>query len=327
MGVAAPESLTGRPEPPSGRQIRITHGDQELVVTEVGATLRSYSVGDIPVLAGFAEDQMCPDARGQLLLPWPNRLGDGSYRFGGREHQLPIDEPELRNSIHGLTSWANWVAEPRGRARVAVHHQLHPRPGYPFNLRLTAQFDLDATGLTVSVSAVNAGTEPAPFGAGAHPYVGVGTPVVDGCRLQVPARTYLLSDQRLLPLGRASVEGTELDFRTGRAIGTTRLDTPYTDLIRDPDGVARVSLQAPDGRRVVVWLDETYRWVLVFTGDTNPDPGQWRTSLAVEPMTCPPDAFRSGEDLIVLEPGEAVTARWGIDVTGFRHLARAARPG
>jgi aldose 1-epimerase len=34
----------------------------------------------------------------------------------------------------------------------------------------------------------------------------------------------------------------------------------------------------------------------------------------VEPMTCPPNAFRTGEGVLVLEPGDSTTAEWGIQV-------------
>jgi aldose 1-epimerase len=56
-------------------------------------------------------------------------------------------------------------------------------------------------------------------------------------------------------------------------------------------------------------MDSAYRYVQLFSGDL-PDVG--RRSLAVEPMTCPADAFRTGEGLIRLEPGDRFEACWGI---------------
>ena len=304
-------------EPPSGRQHRIVHGDQEVVVTEVGATLRSYLVGGRPVLDGFAARDFCSVGRGQILLPWPNRLRDGRYSFDGQEHQVALDEPHLGNALHGLTRWASWTAETASDTGLVMRHRLHARGGYPFSLDLAVSFELDMAGLTVSVSATNIGAARAPFGAGAHPYLRVGTPLIDSCTLRVPAATHLLMDSRMLPTGRAGVEGSPFDFRKPRQIGDLRLDTAYTDLVRDTDGRARVSLESPQGRRVALWLDEAHPWVVIFTGDPLAAPER-RRGLAVEPMTCPPDAFRSGEDLTVLEPGEELVARWGVDVTGFR---------
>ena len=121
----------------------------------------------------------------------------------------------------------------------------------------------------------------------------------------------LHSDQHGIPTGRAPVDGTEHDFRRPRPIGTTKLDHAFTDLERDADGVARVELVPPDGDAgLVLWVDEAYRYLMLFTGDPLPDVD--RRSLAVEPMTCPPNAFRTGEDLIVLDPGDAFTGVWGL---------------
>jgi galactose mutarotase-like enzyme len=313
----AVEDAGNQPEPPSGWQFRISHADQEVVVTEVGATLRSYMVAGVPVLEGFAESEICPDGRGQILVPWPARLGDGRYRFRGREYQLPLDDVEFGNAIHGFTRWANWVPVQHSTGRLVMRQRLNARPGYPFRLDLSASFELDDAGLSVSLAAVNTGRDPAPFGAGAHPYLTVGTALVDSCRLRVPAATFLVTDARLLPAGRIPVTGTEWDFREGRLIGGTRLGTAYTDLARDGDGRARATLEAPGGRRLVLWVDQAHRWLQLYSGEAIPAPHR-RTSLAMEPMTCPPDAFRSGEDLTVLEPGERLIASWGIDVTGFR---------
>ena len=61
---------------------------------------------------------MCDGAHGAPLIPWPNRLADGRYSFGGTEYQLALTEPENRNAIHGLLRWRNWRArEPRRRPR------------------------------------------------------------------------------------------------------------------------------------------------------------------------------------------------------------------
>jgi aldose 1-epimerase len=288
-----------------------------VVVTEVGATLRSYRVGGSPVVVGFGEAERSVFGMGQMLMPWPGRVGDGRYRWGGEVHQLPLDEPERGNAIHGLVRWASWAVEEESATELVMRHRLHPRDGYPFALDLSVTFELGDEGLGVSLSAANVGSSSAPFGAGAHPYLTVGTPFIDTCRLRIPAATVLRADARLLPTGRVPVDGSPLDFRRPRTVADTQLDTAYTDLERCPDGLARVSLESPEGRRLVLWLDGAHPWVLIFTGDTLPS-GSRRRGLAVEPMTCPPDAFRSGTDLVILEPGESTTARWGIDVTGLR---------
>ena len=296
---------------PSGEQIEITAGDQQAVVAVVGAGLRLYSAGGRELVDGYGVDEMSSSGRGQTLIPWPNRLQDGSYEFDGLRHQLPLNEPERRNAIHGLVRWAAWTATQREPQRVVMEHVLYPQPGYPFSLGLRIEYALSGSGLRVRTRATNFGRVACPYGSGAHPYLTLGTATIDRLMLRVPGRTVLQSDRRGLPIGTQSVVGTKYDFRSPRRIGSTTLDHAFTDLERDADGLARVDLQDPNhGRRVSLWVDESYPYLMLFTGDRLPDVR--RRSLAVEPMTCPPNAFRTGNALIRLEPGSSFTSTWGI---------------
>ncbi len=298
---------------PSGEQIEIELGDQRVVVTEVGAGLRVYSVGDHDVVNGYGDDEMATAGRGQVLIPWPNRLEDGRYEFEGREHQLPLTEPERANAIHGLVRWSAWNVAAREPNRVVMESRLHPQPGYPFTLDLSIEYALSDKGLAVRTTATNVGPDRCPYGCGAHPYLTVGTETVDATVLRAPARTVLQADGRGIPTGATPVAGTDYDFREPRAISGTRLDHGFTDLERDEDGLATVELANPDsGVALALWVDESYPYLMLFTGDL---PEVERCALAVEPMTCAPNAFRSGESLIVLEPGGSVTSTWGISAS------------
>lgn len=302
-----------RPELPTGEQWAIAHGSQQVVVTEMGATLRHYSLAGIPVVDGFGDTEWAHAGRGQVLAPWPNRLGDGRYEFGGQVAEAPLDEPARRNAIHGLVRWLPWRLVSRAQNVLLTECVLHATPGYPFSVALTLEHRLGRDGLTVTAAATNIGGGPAPFGIGFHPYLVVGPAPVDAWRLRLPASSWLPTDERGLPTGRRdTVAGTDLDFREGRLIGPLQLDTAYADLERDRDGLARVSLTGPRGdRSAELWVDGEYRYLMCFTGDTLAA-GERRRSVAVEPMTCPPDALRSGTDLKVLEPGASWEGRWGI---------------
>ena len=264
------------------------------------------------MLDGYSEVEICDAARGQILLPWPNRIRDGVYEFASEPQQLALTEPTRHNAIHGLTRWTNWLVAEHAGDRAVLEYALHPQPGYPHTLRLEVEYRLDIQGLTVSTTATNVGPGACPFGAGAHPYITVGTPTVDSAVLQAPGRTRITNDARGIPTGTAPVEGGDYDFRQPRPIGGIKLDTAFTDLERGDDGRARVRLATPDGdTTATVWMDEQYRYLMLFTGD--PLPKVNRRSLGVEPMTCAPNAFQSGEGLIVLEPGESSVTTWGIE--------------
>jgi len=299
--------------PPSGQQYVLTWGDQRAVVTEVGAGLRAYTVGDRDVVDGFAEDEMCSIGRGQVLLPWPNRIEDGQYEFAGRMHQTPISEPSRHNALHGLTRWVNWTAAERAEDRVLMSLLLHPQDGYPFTLRLGVDYRLSASGLTIRTTATNLGQQAAPYGAGHHPYLTVGT-LIDRALLKMPALMRLELNERLIPTGRVLPNrGTAYDFLELRPIGSLRMDTAFANLVPDTDGLVRVHLQAPGGDpRVTLWMEPVYRFLMVYTPDAIPDRARRRRSIAIEPMTCAPNAFRSGDGLIVLQPGESSTGNWGI---------------
>ena len=299
------------PAVPSGAQFEIAHKEQRAVIVEVGGGLRAYSAGGRPVLDGYRVDEQCAAGRGQVLIPWPNRLQDGRYEFDGRAHQLPLTEPERQNAIHGLVRWVNWTVREHEPDSVAIEHLLPPQPGYPFSVALRIEYSLSDDGLRVTTTATNLGSDPCPFGAGAHPYLSVPNARVDDAVLCVPAQTLLRTDQRGIPIGAESVEGTDYDFRRPRRIGTPRLDHCFTELERDDDGRVRVALgNASDGTTVTLWVDGSYPYLMLFTGDTLPEVG--RRSLAIEPMTCPPNAFATGESVIVLEPGAECRSEWGI---------------
>jgi aldose 1-epimerase len=303
--------------PPSGRQFELSSGQQRAVVVEVGGGIREYSVAGRDVLEPYALDQMCDAAHGAPLIPWPNRLADGRYSFAGAEHQLALDEPEQGNAIHGLLRWRAWTALEHEPDRVRLGARLLAMPGYPFSLEVSIAYELGEEGLTVTTEARNIGPGECPFGAGQHPYLSAGGAPLDGCTLHLQAATRLLTDERQIPVGREPVAGGPYDYATPRPVGELRIDDAFTDLARDLDGLARARLECPDGAAVELWADERYPFLEVFSGDPLPEPRR-RRALAVEPMSCAPNAFRSGDGLVRLAPGEDIVLRWG---AGLRQLA------
>jgi aldose 1-epimerase len=296
---------------PSGPQLEIAFRDQRATIVEVGGGVRAYSAGGRDVLEPYAVDQVCDGAHGAPLIPWPNRLADGRYSFDGVERQVALTEPDKHNAIHGFLRWRPWQALEHGPDRVTMASTLFPLKGYPFTLGLRITYVLDEAGLTVTTTATNLGEEAAPYGCGQHPYLSPGTGLIDDCVVTLDAETRILTDpDRKLPTGVEAVAGTDYDLRGGREVGGLELDYAFTDLHRDDDARAWVHLTGPDRRTASLWVDESYPIVELYSGDTL-TPDRRRRGLGTEPMSCPPNAFQTGEHVVRLEPGASVTSAWG----------------
>jgi aldose 1-epimerase len=292
----------------SGQQFDIAAGDHEATVVEVGAGLRRYAHHGVDVTFTYSEIELPPKACGVVLVPWPNRLRGGKYTFDGVGYQLPLTEPLGGNAIHGLGRWARWVVVQHARSTVTLALDIVPQPGYPFQVRVEVTYALHPEhGLSVTALARNIGTERAPFGAGFHPYLATHGHGIGEVTIKVPARERVVLDDAKVPVGVQPVSGTPYDLGRGRRLGDLRMDETFT-------GFATVAARSAVQVRTrsggaQVWFDQTFRYVQVFTPDlaTGGPPG-----VAVEPMTCPADAFNSGTSLIVLAPSQSWTGSWGI---------------
>jgi aldose 1-epimerase len=298
----------------TGEQYELAAGDYQAVVTGLGAGLREFSFAGEPVLYGYEPDGLPPGAAGQLLAPWPNRVDHGQYDFDGQHYQLDLSEPKNGNAIHGLTRWAEWQLVHQEASRVVLRHQPHGYTGYPFSVAVNAEYRLTAgAGLQVTVAATNRGSRPAPYGTGQHPYFTAGSAPLDEWELELPASRWLPADDRGIPTGPAQdIDDTVVDFRAPHAIGASVLDHALTGLNRASDGKVWSHLRSAS-RALSMWAGPGYGWLQVFTSDTLHGE-RHRKAVAIEPMTCPPNAFASGVDVIVLAPGEGVSHTWGVEV-------------
>jgi aldose 1-epimerase len=283
---------------------------QTAVVVEVGGAVRRYDVAGRPVLNGFDADEIAPAFHGAVLAPWPNRLRDGAYRFRNADLQVALTEPARGAALHGLVCWERWNTVEVTSSSASLGIDLPPRPGYPFDLRLTVRYTLDEAGLGVVARAKNLGRSPAPYGIGFHPWLSPGDATVDTCTLRLDAQTRVVPDSRLLPVDSEAVHG-KYDLRAGRLLAGIELDDAYLDPTFDDDGRSWAILNSPDGHASAIWADDSARAWQVCTGDAVTDPRYRRTGVAVEPMSCIADAFRTGDLLVELEPGETHEIRWG----------------
>ncbi|MGY1793612.1 aldose 1-epimerase family protein [Geodermatophilus sp. SYSU D00525] len=290
-------------------EVELVRGDARLAVDLRGGGLRALTAGGWDVLDGYPAGTVPAGRRGGVLLPWPNRLRDGQWTWQGQRLQLDVAAPG-KPAAHGLVTWQRWEVLSRHSDAVTVGTVVEARPGYPFRLAVAVDHLLGDDRLTVTVRVRNAGDRPAPFGAGMHPYLSVGADRDGGigdAELTVPARTALDLDGGLPTGTRRPFDGA-----VGR-IGGRALDDAVTDLDRDDDGWARVRLRGAAGALELA-VDRSWPWLQVYSGDTLPE-GQRRRSLAVEPMTCPPNALADDVDLVVLDPGETWSGTWTLTWT------------
>ena len=318
----------------NGELIDLRAGDYEARVATAGATLVHLRRAGRDLVVPFDAETSLPCGwQGRALVPWPNRVKDSRYTYGGEEYLLPCNEPETGSALHGLVGWSDFQVasdtaaedgtdEPEGDApddarqplsEVALELSLPASYGYPWALEVSVRFALDAvTGLTVTTTTTNVGAAvaaphvpgapeddggqlPAPYGVSAHPYLTRSVPL-DECVLTVPAATVLDADpESMAPAGRRPIEGTEWDWREGRPVGEASTDNAYTGL---PDGLWEVRLAGGEPGTVVMTAEAP--WVQVYTGEH-----LFRRGVAVEPMTCPPNSFNTGDDLVTLAVGES----------------------
>ncbi|MFF1877101.1 aldose 1-epimerase family protein [Leifsonia sp. NPDC058230] len=301
--------------PISGIHFGLSSGDYHATIASVGASLRTLEFRGRPLVVPFDADEVRPAFRGATLAPWPNRVIDGRYTFNGVEQQLALTEPARGHALHGLASWLDFTVVDRAGDAVTLSATVEAQAGYPHRVDIAVTFSLDEDGLHTTVTATNSGTDAAPWGTAPHPYLVAGEGRVDDWTLSLPATTVVtITEERLLPVASVAVDSPSaagLGFVEARVIGDTFIDHAYTGLIRDAEGNATVSVLTADGTGVEMTWDGSCPWVQIHTADTD-DPATNRIGLAVEPMTCPPDAFNSGEDLIVLEPGASSSAGWTI---------------
>ena len=297
----------------TGEQLEITHGPARAVIRTAGAGLRAFEVAGVPYVESYDGDEP-PMGAGGVLVPWPNRVAAATWSTDGETHHLEATEAARGNAIHGLVRRRSWTVADRTESAVTLQIAVDEAPGWPFPFRTSISYEVGAGGLTITHVVENRGERDMPFGVGTHPYPRPGDTDVDDCVLTLAARTVLPVDlDTMIPNGDPiEVTGTDYDFGPGRPLRDVELDTAFGGCQPGDDGLVRHSVTHKGGG-VELWAVPAFRWVQVFTSEY---PGKGARAVAIEPMTCPPDALNSGVDLLWLSADEKWTGRWGIRPLG-----------
>lgn len=282
--------------------------------------MRFFRIGDDrkerDILWGYARRSSKKGGQGDVLIPFPGRIRGGEYQFEDRQYQLDRNDKDGPNAIHGYLRSVRWETEDQTEASIRFRVLLGERdfPGYPFQLESRMAYRLTDDGLECRFSVRNVGSRRAPVGVGFHPYFMIGTDTLDQAELLLPASEFVELGKDLLPTGNVlPVAGSTLDFRKFQKIGPLKLDHCFTGLVRDPDGRARARLRNPmNAKELVVWMDQSFPYLVIFTGDTISPPNT-RRAIAIEPMTCATDAFNHpGWGAVGLATGETLEGRFGV---------------
>ncbi|WP_382304335.1 aldose epimerase [Herbiconiux sp. UC225_62] len=274
------------------------------------ASLRSLTVRGLDVVEPFVTESDAPGMAGATLVPWPNRVEDATWWHNGRRHELAVTEPELGNANHGLLAADDFALLGRDEASATLGAEIRQRPGYPFDLDVVVGYRLADSGITVTTSVENRGTEPAPVALGAHPYLRIGSTALEELRVSVQATHAYRLDERHIPRERFAVAGTPWDLRRPRLVADSPAHATFE--LEAADGVLVHALHGPDGDRVELWADDDYRYTQLYITHEFPSADGPRLAVAIEPMTAPPNALRTGEGLRWLAPAERWRTSWGV---------------
>lgn len=291
-------------------QVTLRAGHYTASTTAAGGALGSLQHQGRDLVLPSGGELGRPAYEGAVCAPWPNRVVDGRWESDAQQHELAITEPDRGHALHGFVHDRPWTLLEATTTTSLWGLDTQPQPGYPWALTLATAYELDAEGgLTWQVTAqqrpTGAGpTGPAPYGVTVHPYFVAGQGPAQDWTLELPAESVLTVDDRLVPQELVPVGEAALDLRGGRVLGEQQIDHAFGGLT---ERVAR--LTDPQGSGVEVTWSARHRWVQVFTARW--DARRPRHAVAIEPMTCPPDAFNSHADLIMLSE-EPVTVGWQV---------------
>lgn len=283
-------------------EVALKRGAVQAVVSTSSAAVRELTVDGKPLLRSFAEGTHPPQATNIVLAPWPNRVADASFTFNGTRHNLEVTEPARGHALHGFTLWRLFdvvgdEASGEPGTEVTLRTILGPEPGWPWPIELTVHYRLTDDGLDATMTAENLSDTPAPCALGVHTYLNAQGALLDDCVLHHTIAEYQPLDARNIPAGpREPWPDNPIRMRG------TWLDHAGYDPVRGRPRTAR--LVSSDGTGVELTATSNMPWTQIFTSP--------QRHLAVEPMTAPPNALVTGEDVSVLAPGERLAVGWSV---------------
>lgn len=306
--------------PLSGDQYGIEYTDSkgrkhQAIVSSIGCALRLYTVDGLNVVVPFDENELPRHFSGVALFPFPNRLGDGLYEFGGKTLQAPINEVDRNNQLHSFSQFYDFELIEKSDNSVTLGLRMPPTKPYPFEVYTEITYAFNNDRLEIKSETQNLSISEAPYALGWHPWFDARGDQKKAS-ISLAANSYVTVNDRLLPTGEASVVGTDFDIRELKSMETKEFDDAWVDVILE-DGYSKAQLVGADGHKVTVFADTNYKaWQICSAAGFSVESGENRFGLAIEPMTAYADAFKTGKYLTILSPygqnGDSFASTWGI---------------
>ncbi|WP_435010459.1 aldose 1-epimerase [Tundrisphaera lichenicola] len=243
----------------------------------------------------FASNPTSPGRNGTpILFPFPNRIRDGKYSFGGKSYELPLGGKP--HTIHGFAIAADWTVVEQGASEnesflVGRFHLTEDapemRPNWPADAVLEVRYALSGRKLTMTITVTNPTDQELPYGFGIHPYFRIPFASKDPKygKVVIPASEYWPIDGNL-PTGERSPVDARLDYREGQSMAGQKLDDVLTGVIFQGDHCVCRLIDEELGAEFRLGFDRHFREIVVFT----PPFGEG-TLIAVEPYTQTTDAI------------------------------------
>ncbi len=290
-------------------------GNEITIIPEMGARLNHFQVnlhGDsVDIIDGYTDAHalsLGTLTKNAPLAPFPNRVADGKYHFGGHEHQLAINRPHEHNAIHGFVFNREFTLESTGKVEdfyeLTLRSLIEAEEGFPWPFTMVIKYRFGGVWLEIDTEIINTGKHYMPVGFGWHPYFRT-SGGIDHLRLTLPEVERLVIDDRKLPTGEKETFDT---FSAAHPIGATEFDSGFqmvgaereVQLFDETLGLY-ITLTMPEA-------DVRYDYLQVYTAPN-------RESIALEPMTCAPNAFNNGMGLKKLASGESLRSHFTILVS------------
>lgn len=260
-----------------------------------------------------------------ILFPWPNRIDEGRFVFGGEEYRL--DSPTLGSHVsHGFVLNRPWEVISSGAsdaegAWVKSSFLALDFPDvirqFPFPFKLEGTYRLKDGVLELELEVLNKGMGVMPVGFGMHPYFPL--PLRkdsnrDLCKVQIPAETYWLLRDDMIPTGEILPVSEEFDLRKPTPLKGRFYDNIWSNVIMR-EGWSRClyideSYCPISEVKLVVEADSIFRELVLYAPEKRP-------VISFEPYTCVTNAFNldaQGIDagLIRLESGGRLVGKMRI---------------